>query len=328
MAKKIKRYKVGLESETFAISMVTSPAIEEEFMAFNEDEAIKIEMSDDDKRIVCGAVLVPNKDIYRRSDKGEFYLSFSAEAIEKMALDYMTEYRQKNVSLQHEDAVDNVCVFETWLKSDMLYDKSVAIGLNKDLPIGTWFVSMKVNDDETWERVKSGELRGFSVESMIKLEDFTKTEEDDDMKLMAKIKEALVSMFGKKDNVEPIDITDMEAQTTTETVTETPTQTVEETPTAIETPTETPATTEAETPTEEPKTEQPTEEAKDNHVEELIKNLTDEIKALKELNSELTTKVNDLSKRPSTRRVNTTPSNGNNGNTFDAWRETMRGLIG
>lgn len=86
MTKKKKIYKVGIDSETYAISLVESPAIEETLVALEEQKPIKIQLADEEKYMVYSAVLVPDKPIYRRNEDGdEFYIEFTKESIEKMA---------------------------------------------------------------------------------------------------------------------------------------------------------------------------------------------------------------------------------------------------
>ena len=93
MAKKIKKYKVGTDSETYAISMVEMPAIEEDFVALSKDEEEKqqVFLEANEKHMVYGAVLVPDKDIYRNNGEQEFYISFTKDSIEKMSQDFMKE---------------------------------------------------------------------------------------------------------------------------------------------------------------------------------------------------------------------------------------------
>ena len=170
----IKKYIVGMDSETYAISLVEEPAIEEDFVALAKQKE-QILFESNEKHMIYGAVLVPDKDIYRNNGEQEYFISFTKESIEKMSQEYMKEYRQREVTLDHEEYATEICLVETWLKSDMNCDKSVALGLNPNLPIGTWFAGMKVNNIETWERIKNGELKGFSVESMVSLEDTIKS---------------------------------------------------------------------------------------------------------------------------------------------------------
>lgn len=340
MTKKIKKYKVGMNSETYAISLVESPAIEEDFIALSkEEEKVEIKLSEDEKHIVYGAVLVPDKDIYRNNGENEFYLSFSKESIEKMSQDFMREYRQYEVKTDHSKIADEVCVVESWIKTDLFKDKSVALGLNEMLPIGTWFAGMKVNNIETWERIKNGELKGFSVESMIHLEEFEKQNEnnmnieDNEMffdKIKNVFKEVLAGIsFSKAEEpstIEPIEPEALEAETPTETpIVETPTEpqpTVEE-PKPQEEPKVEETVVEEPKPIEEPK---PQEEPKDNHLEELINSLKEEIKSLKEMNNGLDKKVKELSKEPSVApvNVNAKPSAAD---TYSAWREKMARML-
>ena len=206
MAKKKKIYKVGIDSETYAISLVESPAIEETLVALEEQKPIKVQLADEEKYMVYSAVLVPDRPIYRRNEDGdEFYIEFTKESIEKMAQEYLMNYRQNEITLDHETMANDITLVESWIKTDMYKDKSVAIGLSEDLPIGTWIAGLKVNQIDAWNRIKNGELRGFSVESMISLEEFSKQEqntnnmniETNDM-FWDKLKNILKDTFSKK----------------------------------------------------------------------------------------------------------------------------------
>lgn len=172
MAKKIKKYKVGIDSETYAISMVESPAIESDFVALAKEEEQRVFLESDERHMVYGAALIPDKDIYRNNGEQEFYISFTKESIEKMSQDFMKNYRQNEVTLDHEEMANDITITESWLVEDPYKDKANALGIN--VPKGSWMIGMKVNQIDVWDRVKSGELKGFSVESMISLEDFSK----------------------------------------------------------------------------------------------------------------------------------------------------------
>lgn len=344
MSRKIKRYNVGLKSETYAISLVESPAIEEDFVALSKDEEEKVFLDSDEKHIVYGAVLIPEKDIYRNSEKnGEYFINFSKESIEKMSQDFMKEYRQYEIKTDHNKIADEVCVVETWLKSDPYKDKSVALGLNADLPIGTWFCGCKVNNIDTWKKIKDGELKGFSVESMISLEEFenqnkTNMEIETNEMFFDKIKNvfkevlASVSMTKKEEEVkvEPIEPIEPEALEANQPTVEAPTEPKAEEPKVEEPKQEEPKVEEPKV--EEPKVEEPKEEPKveDNHLEDLIKSLKEEVEALKEMNSGLSKKVKELSKQPSAQPVNVNAKGGNGvgSDSYSQWRETMRQMIG
>ena len=326
MAKKIKKYKVGLDSETMAISLVTEPAIEVDFilMSKEEEEKQQVFLETNEKYLVYGPALIPDKDIYRNNGENEYYLSFSKDSIEKMSQDYMKDFRQYNVSLQHQDKVDEVCVVESWIVADSYKDKANALGFN--VPEGTWMVAMKVNNVDTWNRIKEGELKGFSVESLVSLEEFNKIENDNNMEVenetfWAKFKKVLNEALGKEE--EKVD-EEVKLEEAVETPVETPKA---EEPTEVkEEPKEevVEQTPEQKEVVEEPKVEEP---KNDNaHLEELINNLKDEIAALKEMNSGLQEKIKDLGKKPSTKPVNTN-SKPTPADTYAAWRETMRSYI-
>ena len=331
--RKIKKYKVGIDSETEAISMVTEPAIESDFVFFSKDkDIVKEAFSSDEKHMVYGAVLRPDFPIYRYDGENEYYLEFTSESIERMARDYMMNYRQGNVTIQHEEYANEVFMVESWIKQDMDKDKSVSVGLDKSLPIGTWFCGFYVNNNDVWERIRNKELKGFSVEAMIDLEDFAKVKKEDEFEMNEtfwdKLKTIVNEALGKKEEK-------MEEQP----IVEEPKPTVEEPkpsePTAVEEPkpTEEPTVVEEPKKDDEPKAEEepkPTEEPKPNddgnHLNDLIASLREEISALKEATTVLAEKVNDLGKMPSANPINV---NGKNGtpSTYSSWRDMMANMI-
>ena len=329
---KIKKYKVGIDSETEAISMVTEPAIESDFVFLSKDKAIvKEAFSTDEKHMVYGAVLRPDFPIYRNDGENEYYLEFTSESIERMARDYMMNYRQGNVTIQHEEYANEVFMVESWIKQDMDKDKSVSVGLDKSLPIGTWFCGFYVNNNDVWERIKSGELKGFSVEAMIDLEDFAKVKKEDEFEMnesfWSKLKSIVNEALGKKEEkMEVNEPTVTEPQPTVqepkvdEPIVNEPQPTVQEPqPTVVDEP-----------KVDDPKPTEPTvQEPKvddGNHLNDLIASLREEISALKDANTVLVEKVNDLGKMPSANPINV---NGQNGtpSTYSSWRDMMATMI-
>ena len=339
--KKIKKYKVGIDSETEAISMVTEPAIESDFVFLSKDKAIvKEAFSNDEKHMVYGAVLRPDFPIYRNDGENEYYLEFTSESIERMARDYMMNYRQGNVTIQHEEYANEVFMVESWIKQDMDKDKSVSVGLDKSLPIGTWFCGFYVNNNDVWERIRSKELKGFSVEAMIDIEDFAKVKKEDELFEMnesfwSKLKSIVNEALGKKE--EKMEVNEPQVTEPQPTVQEPKVdepQTTEPQQTVVEEPKPTePQQTEpkqTEPKVDEPKTNEPqqTEPKVDdgNHLNDLIASLREEISALKEANNVLVEKVNDLGKMPSANPINV---NGQNGtpSTYSSWRDMMAKMI-
>ena len=336
--RKIKKYKVGIDSETEAISMVTEPAIESDFVFFSKDkDIVKEAFSSDEKHMVYGAVLRPDFPIYRYDGENEYYLEFTSESIERMARDYMMNYRQGNVTIQHEEYANEVFMVESWIKQDMDKDKSVSVGLDKSLPIGTWFCGFYVNNNDIWERIKSGELKGFSVEAMIDLEDFAKVKKEDEFEMNEtfwdKLKTIVNEALGKKEEkMEEQPIVNEPQPTVEEPKPSEPTAVEEPKPTEEPTVVEEPKKDEEPNVEEEPKKEEPkpTEEPKPNddgnHLNDLIASLREEISALKEANTVLAEKVNDLGKMPSANPINV---NGKNGtpSTYSSWRDMMANML-
>lgn len=150
--------ELGIE----AISVVENPAIEEDFIALKSQE-IKLAEVDKEKRILMGALLVPNKPIYRRSGEDEYYIYFSKDTVEKASQMYLMQGNQNNSTLEHQYELNGLSLVESWIVEDKVHDKSVKYGM--DLPIGTWMGSVKVNNDKVWnEFVKTGKVKGFSIE--------------------------------------------------------------------------------------------------------------------------------------------------------------------
>jgi len=123
---------------------------------------------DEDKRIVVGAAMIPNKMIHRYDSMGNmYYVFFSKASIKRMAEKFMRQKRTDETSIEHDGrklGADKVFVTESWVSEDADKDKSAAYGFS--LPAGTWFVSMKIDDPKIWKKIKSGELTGFSVEGL------------------------------------------------------------------------------------------------------------------------------------------------------------------
>ena len=111
MANKIKKYKVGVDSETYAISLVQDPAIEETLVALEKQKEIQVQLANEEKHMVYSAVLIPDKPIYRRTEDGdEFYVEFTKESIEKMSQQFFKDYRQDAITLDHETNANDITV--------------------------------------------------------------------------------------------------------------------------------------------------------------------------------------------------------------------------
>jgi len=151
-----------------AISLVSQPAIEIDFLKFGNAQNITFaKVSSEEKRIVSGPAMIPDKEIFRYNAETneEFYVWFSKETVEKISQKFLIESRQSSVNIEHSTStpVSDVTLVESWIVKDPDNDKSNAMGYS--VPVGTWMVSMKINNDEVWnELVKTSKVRGFSIE--------------------------------------------------------------------------------------------------------------------------------------------------------------------
>ena len=146
-----------------AISIVESPAIESDFVALKNQE-IKLAEVDKEKKILMGALLIPNKPIYRNGGEGEYYIYFSKDTIVKSISNVILQNgKQSNSTLEHNQALNGLTLVESWIVESKEQDKSAMYGL--DVPVGTWMGSVKVNNDDVWnEYVKTNKVKGFSIE--------------------------------------------------------------------------------------------------------------------------------------------------------------------
>ena len=145
-----------------AISIVENPAIEEDFVAL-KTQKVEFATQNEEKRILMGAALIPNKPIYRRSGEEEFYVYFSKDTIRKASELFFQNGNQNKSTLEHEAELQKLSVVESWIVEDTEKDKSRLYGM--EMPVGTWMISMKVNNPDIWENyVKTGKVKGFSIE--------------------------------------------------------------------------------------------------------------------------------------------------------------------
>lgn len=150
--------------EVSFVALVDKPAIEKNFMAFND---VKLNFAvNEERQIISGPAMVADTLIYRRDVGGEYNVFFSKETIQEIALKFFKKDYQKNLNLFHDPALSlqGVTIFESFVS-----DKSRGVQPMKgfeDLPDGTWFISAKVENPDVWAKVKSGEVKGFSVEGI------------------------------------------------------------------------------------------------------------------------------------------------------------------
>ena len=324
MRKKLKKYFVNPEdSAVLAMSVVDEPAVESEFVYLSKQKVDKfVALETNEKHMIYGCALRPDFPIYRNDGVEEYYLEFSKDAVEKLARNFMVNGLQQNFTQAHKSEVEGITITESWIKADMEKDKSVALGLDSELPVGTWLIGAYCNNADVWDKVKAGTYHGFSVEAIV-------------------------------------DVNELQFEEQTPTVTETVEAPVVEAPVVEETPTieEAPVVEEQKSSIEsrldmiwevvqtmlpkEPKVEEvkeelepvqeekpieevkPQEEAKPNPLDEVVKNLQAEIETLKANNSSLLEQIKAMGTEPSAKPVNTNATGSGEGDTFKNWRDQM-----
>jgi hypothetical protein len=147
------------------ISLVSEPAIEEDFLLFNS-QTLKFKTIDGDKKVLTGPAMRPDINIPRKDELGNLYYGFfSKDTVRKCAeLFFKKNSNANNTNLEHEFEIDGVYVFESWIVEDPQMDKAKALGF-KNIKAGDWFVSMKIDNETVWDNyLKTGLIKGFSVE--------------------------------------------------------------------------------------------------------------------------------------------------------------------
>ena len=166
-----------------AISLVESPAIEQDFVFFGKEKNnLTFAKVDEEKRMLVSPALIPNKQIFRYDPNtdSEYYVYFSPETVRKASELYLKHNNHHKATHEHNERVSGVLTVESWIKEGDM-DKSKMYGY--DLPNGTWFVKMKINNDDLWQKIKAGELKGLSIEGyftdkMEKMSEKTPTNEE------------------------------------------------------------------------------------------------------------------------------------------------------
>ena len=166
-----------------AISLVTSPAIEVDFVFFGKDKHnLTFSKIDEEKRMLISPALIPNKQIFRYNPNtdSEYYVYFSTDTVRKASELYLKYNNHHKATYQHQDREAGVLTVESWIKEGD-QDKSKMYGY--DLPNGTWFVKMKIENNDLWKKIKAGELKGLSIEGYFvdKMEKMSKTVTDEEI---------------------------------------------------------------------------------------------------------------------------------------------------
>lgn len=194
MNDKLKLIEYGLGEEednmgVYAVSLVSEPAIMVDFVALSKANLLLARVEDGEKRMLYGPALIPNQPIVRYDGNNEkYYITYSTQTIEQTAQEFLKRNMHHNHTIQHEMPVNNLTVVESWVTMGA-HDKSMNLGF--ELPEGTWMIGVKVDDDNTWQAVKNGEVKGFSIEGWFAPMSETQVQEKDLEKLLAELAEQL-----------------------------------------------------------------------------------------------------------------------------------------
>lgn len=187
------------EVEVSFVALVDKPAIEKNFLAFNKALQFAI---NEEKRIISGPAMIANQLIYRKDANGEYNVFFSPETIREIAIKFFKKDYQKNINLFHDPnlSLEGVTIFESFV-SDAERGISPMKGF-EDSPDGTWFISAKVENDDVWNKIKSGEVKGFSVEGIFSFMQISGTQKhnshlQEEISFMSEIKD-LWNQFKEK----------------------------------------------------------------------------------------------------------------------------------
>lgn len=171
------------------MSMVETPAIMVNWVKFNESKPIKFEIQNEEQRIVFAPALIPELPIKRVNGDQTFFVSIDRENILQTAIKFAKDNLANKLDVNHsEQVLPGITIFESFITDENRV--TMAKGF-EDMPLGTWFITAKVNNDEVWEKIKAGELNGFSIDALFK---FEKSEELDTQEIQAITKQILSTL--------------------------------------------------------------------------------------------------------------------------------------
>lgn len=195
MLKGLPLYNLTITDEmdgVYKISLVDAPAIESDFLLFEENEKKRFTFSNEERHVITGAAMIPDLPIYRCDESGfEYYVTFSKETIERSAQLFFRNGFQSNISVGHEFDVKGIYVFESYI-----VDSKRGIKPNDiDLPDGSWVVSMKCENDELWDKLKNTDLlHGMSIETVNSAEQMSKFDKQEHVEEHKNLVDELLDM--------------------------------------------------------------------------------------------------------------------------------------
>lgn len=163
-------YKMVLEEDETQLgikimSMVGSPAIMTNWVKFN-DKPVKLSVIDPVQRIVFGPALIPDLPIAREVMGQKFYLTIDRDMIHKTAIRLAKDAVHNKIDTNHDGAlISGSTLFEVFQSDE---NRVTSVKNYEDLPMGTLFLAGKINNDQQWSKVESGELNGWSIDALFK----------------------------------------------------------------------------------------------------------------------------------------------------------------
>lgn len=151
------------------MSLVEHPAVERDFLAFEKQKQLaknaeaKFSLNEE-QHIVFGVAIRADFPIYRIDNSGyEYYVIFSKETIKQLRDKFMYDKRTDLVNLEHSKDANSIYLIDSFIKDT---SKGISPAGFEDIEDGSWFVSYKVDNEQVWNKIKSGEFRGFSIEGV------------------------------------------------------------------------------------------------------------------------------------------------------------------
>ena len=181
------------DAEVSFVALVDKPAIQKDFLVFNE-QRLAFAIQDDEQHIISGPLMLADEPIIRNNAKyGQHFIKFSAETIKEIAIKFSKKGYQKNVNLMHDDnmQLDGLVMFESFIVDSKRGIKPMN-GF-EDVKDGSWFGSFYVENPQAWDLIKQGKVKGFSVEGMFDYVLPTKTPEQQLQELATLLKVPFLS---------------------------------------------------------------------------------------------------------------------------------------
>lgn len=158
---------IASDLEVNFIALVDKPAIERNFQAFNEHKQKLHFAINDEKRIISGPAMIADMPIYRNDEEiGEYYVVFDKDSIQAIVQKFSAKGFMTNFNLFHSETatVKDITIFNSFISNAEL--GIAPLKGFEDVADGSWFISAKVNNEDVWNKIKAGEVKGFSVEGL------------------------------------------------------------------------------------------------------------------------------------------------------------------